>query len=180
MIVDAVAEAYKEEVLGNETADNLTHTRYVGAQPAKPQCEIKRKYEDYLDIAKGMGRADRQTAIFDMQLDMKRMDRIDEELAQLEREQLRIETGGDGKDSKFVSARMAQLRKRQSELENDTRNRSERSVDLRHAKSELKQLQTIANEMSVKLEKMDIDSQLPSRIRQVQQAVIEPEQVARQ
>jgi hypothetical protein len=44
----------------------------------------------------------------------------------------------------------------------------------------LKQLQQIASDMSLKLEQMDIEQQVPARIRQVQQAVIGSEQFARQ
>ena len=47
--------------------------------------EIKRKIEDYLDIAKGMDKPTDEKD-FQTQLDLKRMDRIDEELAQLERD----------------------------------------------------------------------------------------------
>ena len=126
-----------------------------------------------------MGRADGDIDP-EMQIDMKRMDRIDEELAQLERDQLRIATGGDSKDSKFVGARIEQLLKRQNELLKTIQKRSEKSVDLTTRKSELDQLQRVANELSLKLEQMDIDSQSPSRIRQVQQAVITEGKIARQ
>ena len=140
--------------------------------------EIKRKSEDYLDIAKGMGHPEAGNDI-QSQLDIKRLDRVDEELAQLEREQLRIDSGSDGKDSKFVAARMEQLRKRQTELERNLLKRNERSVELEARGEELKQLQEIANDMSIKLEQMDINKQLPARIRQVQPAVIDDEKIAR-
>jgi hypothetical protein len=75
---------------------------------------------------------------------------------------------------------MAQLQKRQNVLEKEALKRNEKSVDLETRGEELKQLQQIANDMNVKLEKMDIDSQSPFRIRQVQQAVIVNGNIARQ
>lgn len=178
-VVDAVAEAYISEVLGNERDRKLKIRDMLERSLQNLQTEIKRKSEDYLDIAKGMGRPEGD-GDFPTQLDMKRLDRIDEELAQLEREQLRIDSGSDGKDSKFVAARLEQLRKRQSELETNIFKRSVRSVDLETRGEELKQLQQIANDMSFKLEQIDINMQVPARIRQVQQAAIEPKQLARQ
>ena len=113
-------------------------------------------------------------------LDLKRMDRLDVELAQLEREQLRVDSASDGKDSKFIAARLEQVRKRQSELEKNIVKRNERSVDLETRGEELKQLQQIAKDMNVKLEQMDIDNQLPGVIRQLSPAVITNQNIARQ
>jgi hypothetical protein len=179
LVVDAVAEAYKREVLGGETDRKLKLHDMVERSLQNLNAEIKRKSEDFIDIAKGMGRAlgDNDP---EMQFHMKRMDRIDEELAQLEREQLRIATGGDSKDSKFVDARIDQLRKRQDELLKTIQRRNERSADLESRGEELKQLQTIANDMCFKLEQLDIDRQLPARIRQLQPAVIDDGKIARQ
>jgi hypothetical protein len=178
-VVDAVAQAYKNEVLGDETARKMNVHDMLERSLQNLQAEIKRKSEDYLDIAKGMGRPEGNHD-FQIQLDIKRMDRIDEELAQLEREQLRIDSGSDGKDAKYVAARLEQLRRRQNELEKDISKRNVRSVELETRGEELKQLQQIANDMSFKLEQLEIDKQLPNRIRQVQQAVVDLKQVARQ
>jgi hypothetical protein len=179
VIVDAVAGAYIKEVLSKEKSRKLTLRDMVEHSLRNLNDEIKHKYEDYLDIAKGMGKPDGEND-FQRQLDLKRMDRIDEELAQLERDKLKSEIGGDSKESKFVDARIAQLQKRQNELEKAVQTRNAKSVDLETRGEELKQLQQIANDMSVKLEKMDIDTQSPYRIRQVQQAVVDNGRIARQ
>jgi succinoglycan biosynthesis transport protein ExoP len=179
LVVDAVAEAYVKEVISKEKLRKLTIRDMLEHSLQNLNAEIKRKYEDYLDIAKGMGKPTDGNE-FQRQLDLKRMDRIDEELAQLEREQLKIENGGDKKDSKFVAARIEQLRKRQTELQKEVQIHTEKSVVLETQGEELKQLQQIANDMCVKLEKMDVDAQLPAPIQQVQQAVVEPAQVAAQ
>jgi len=177
LIVDAVADAYKREVLGKETARRLTVRDMLEHSLQNLNGEIKRKYEDYVDIAKGMGRSDSDSDP-EMQIYMKRMDRIDEELAQLERDQLRVASGGDNKDSKFLEARITQLRKDQNELMKTIQKRNERSVDLTTRKSELDQLQSIANDLAIKLEKLDIDNQIPAPIQQLSPATIEPGNIA--
>jgi uncharacterized protein involved in exopolysaccharide biosynthesis len=176
-MVDAVAHAYEKEVLDSETDRKLKQKDMLERSLQNLNAEIKRKYEDYIDIAKGMGRASGDNDP-EMEFDIKRMDRIDEELTQLDREQLRISIGGDSKDSKFVGARIDQLRKRQDELLTTIRKRNERSVDLSTRKNELGRLQIIADQLSVKLEMMDLDSQLPSRVLQIQSATLQIGQIA--
>jgi capsular exopolysaccharide synthesis family protein len=55
-LVNAVAEAYKSEVLGTETDRKLKIHDMVERSLQSLQAEIKRKSEDYIDIAKGMNR----------------------------------------------------------------------------------------------------------------------------
>jgi polysaccharide biosynthesis transport protein len=62
--------------------------------------------------------------------------------------------------TKELDAKMAEIK-----------TRVERSSDLETREEKLKQLQEIANDMSVKLESLDIDASAPDQIRQVQQAV---------
>jgi capsular exopolysaccharide synthesis family protein len=50
-------------------------------------------------------------------------------------------------------------------------NRLERSVELENRANELKQLQEIANDMSIKLEGLDVEANAPAQIKQVQPAV---------
>ena len=179
VVVDAVADAYKREVLATESARKMNIRDMVERSLQNLNGEIKRKFEDYLDIAEGMGKPNGEND-FQRQLDLKRMDRIDEELAQLERDKLKVEIDGNSKESKFVETRIEQLQKRQNELEKAVQKRNQKSVDLETRGEELKQLQQIANDMNVKLETLDIDSQSPSRIRQVQTAIIDDGKIARQ
>jgi polysaccharide biosynthesis transport protein len=55
-LVNAVAEAYKSEVLGNETDRKLKIHDMVELSLQKLLAEIKHKSEDYIDIAKGMNK----------------------------------------------------------------------------------------------------------------------------
>jgi capsular exopolysaccharide synthesis family protein len=54
----------------------------------------------------------------------------------------------------------------------DLKKRNERSVDLETRGDELKQLQIIANDMSQKLEGLDIEKQIPAQIHQVEKALV--------
>jgi succinoglycan biosynthesis transport protein ExoP len=177
-VVDAVSDAYKKEVLGQETSRKMTIHDMMERSLQNLNGEVKRKYEDYLDIAKGMGKTTGDGTDIEQQLNMKRIDRIEDEIAQLERDKIKMETGGDNKDEKFVAKRLEMLAKQKEELAREIQKRADKSVDLETRGQELKQLQQIANDMNIKLEKMDIDSQLPAQIQQVQAAVIEPKQFA--
>jgi hypothetical protein len=176
LIVDAVAEAYKKEVLGSETARQLSQRDMLERSLQNLNSEIKRKYEDYLDIAKGMNHPESGSGDIQQQLDVKRLERIDEELMRLEGDQVKAENSGAEKELKTANQRIEQLRKRKAELEKTVARRAERSVDLITRKEELDQLQRIANELNSKLEILDVQSQLPSRIRQVQPGVISPDE----
>ncbi len=55
-LVNAVAEAYNKEVIGTEKSRKLNIRDMLEKSLLNLQAEIKRKYEDYIDIAKGMGR----------------------------------------------------------------------------------------------------------------------------
>jgi hypothetical protein len=177
-VVDAVAEAYKKEVLGRDRERQLAQRDMLERSLQNLNTQIKRNYEDYLDIAKALDRPNGENGGIKQQLDLTRLNRVEEELAQLEREQLKLETDGDKKESKFVAARIQQLRKRSAELEKSLEARAQKSVDLETRAQELKRLQQIADDMSVQLEKMDIDLNSPSRIRQIQTAVIESGRIA--
>jgi hypothetical protein len=171
---DAIAGAYKKEVLGQERQRKLTIRDMVAKSLENLNSELKRKSEDFLDIARGMKRPtgnkdDQFTAIY-----VKRLDRADAEIMRLEGEQLKNETAGEASEKKeaaFLAKRLDQLRKQKEELVKTIEGREERSVELETRQEEIKQLQSLANDMSVRLETLDIDLETPPRIRQIQQAV---------
>src|SRR5262249_21705137 len=57
LLVDSVADAYKKDVLGQETSRKMTIHDMMEKSLQNLNVEIKRKLEDYLDIAKGLGRS---------------------------------------------------------------------------------------------------------------------------
>jgi len=134
--------------------------------------ELKRKAEDYLDVAKGMSRSDANNGDPFTAINTKRLDRIDSEIMRIEGEQLKNETAGEKKDAEYLTKRLDQLRKQKAELEKTIRANTERSVELETRAEEIKQLQSFSNDMSLKLEALDIDLETPPQIRQIQQAVI--------
>lgn len=171
-LVDAVAGAYKKEVLGQERQRKLTIRDMVAKSLEGLNTEFKRKAEDYLDIAKGLNKSTGSGGDPLNEINTKRLDRIDGELLRLEGEQLKNETAGEKQDAAFLAKRVEQLRKQKDELEKTIRLGTVRSVELESRQQELTELQGIASEMTRKLEELDIDMQTPPRIRQVQQAVI--------
>lgn len=174
-IVDAVASAYKDEVLYYEQQLRLAGRDLLARSLEDLKEEIAEKWEEYLDIARESDRLESGSGQIRQELDIRRLDRIETELLRLEIEQLEAEMTGNSNNRKSIETRIEQLRERQSELEKRITSRGEKSAEMSLRKVELEQLQKIANEMSTKLEKMDIEAQAPPRIEQRQPAVVGPD-----
>ena len=129
-LVDAVAEAYEDEVIFADTADQLT-TRDLLAQTVKKlNEELTDKMQTYHNMAKEMGKLDSGAGRVAQEIDLKRLDRVETELMRLENGLLKLETSGQAGNRKFYEQRIAELRKRQEELEQLIIARSESSVEL--------------------------------------------------
>jgi capsular exopolysaccharide synthesis family protein len=70
-----------------------------------------------------------------------------------------------------LQGQLAQMTKSLETKMSELKKRIERSTDLETREEELKQLQAINKDMSIKLESLDIDANAPDQIRQVQPAV---------
>ena len=171
-IVDAVAKAYRDEVIYEERVGRLAGRDLLARSLQSLDDEIARKHEHYLDIAREADRLESGSGQVLQELDLKRLDRIETELMRLEYEQLQAENSGGSENAKAIEKRIEQLRQRQAELEKNITSRAVTSVELTRRQRELDQLQRIADEMSLKLERMDIEANAPERIRQIQQAVV--------
>ncbi|MEX2310383.1 MAG: hypothetical protein WD738_22640 [Pirellulales bacterium] len=174
-IVDAVAKAYRDEVIYEEKQRRLASRDLFARSLENLKKQTDRNYREYLDIAREAGRAESGSGQVLQEIDMKRLDRVETELLRLENEQLQAEAISDSKKVEAITQRIEQLRERQAELERKLTARAEKSVELTVRERELDQLQRIADEMSIKLEKTDIEANAPERIRQIQPAVISKE-----
>jgi hypothetical protein len=173
-MVDAVAKAYNDEVVNGRRQRRYASRDLLARNLEKMNAEIKRKLEDYLDIGRELGSAESGSGRMLLELDLKRLDRVEDELARLENEAF-SSSDGDAAKSKAREQRMNQLRERQAELEKKITSRAERSSGLELRQRRLEQLQRIASEMSDKLQQLDIEASSPDRIRQVQAAVPSPQ-----
>ena len=170
-LVDAVVDAYVNEVVAKDRQQRLSSRDLLARSLKKINEELSRKTQEFLDIARESGRTESETGQLMRELDMKRLDRIENELIRLENDQLELETSGEPGNSKFYAERIAQLRERQAELEKKIIDRSEQSVDLSLRRRELDKLERIANDMSIQLEYMDIEASAPEQIQVIQRAV---------
>jgi hypothetical protein len=173
MVVDAVAKAYRDEVIAAERQRRATNRDLVDRNLDNLNSDIKRKMDEYLAITEESGRAEGGGEVL-QQLDTKRLDRVDDEIIRLESDLAANPTGDEAK-RKSIAQRISQLRDRQAELEKRITTRAEKSTDLETRRRELEQLQRIADEMSLKLEQLDAEATAPDRIRQIQAAVASPE-----
>jgi myosin heavy subunit len=173
-IVDAVAKAYSDEVLFVEKQKQLGERDLLASTLEDVNSELQKKMDEFIDIAREADRSEGESGDAMQELIMKRLDRVDSELMRLEEEQLRAETSGEAGNPKFYEERIAQLRKRQEELEARIRTRSEKSVELTVRTDEIARLRRIADELASKRERLEIESNAPPRITQVQSAVVSP------
>jgi hypothetical protein len=171
-VVDAVAKAYRDEVIYEERQRRLGCRDLLARSLDKLNKEINRKLDEYIAIARELGGLEDSSNQVLQELDMKRLDRVEIELMRLEYEQLQAATGDSTENGTALEQRIGQLRERQAALEKNLTSRAERIAELTARKHELDRLQHIADEMSIKLEKLDIEANAPDRIRQIQPAVV--------
>ena len=171
-IVDAVAKAYEDEVIFSNRQRQLATRDLLARSLQKLKEEISRKMEEYYDITREAGVIEGGPGQVAQQLDLKRLDRIEVELMRLENDQLELQTSGESGNMKFYEQRIAQLRERQAGLEKRIMSRSETSVDVSERRRDLEHTQRIADELSTKLELMDIEANAPGRIEKIQPAVV--------
>lgn len=172
-LTNAVAKAYKDEVISEMRQRQLVTRDLLARNLENLNQELKRKSDEYLDIARESGSANGSGQVL-QDLDAKRLDRIESEIMRLESDQVEAPSNDNPEKQKPLAERIAQLHKRQSELEAKLKASAEKSTDLEMRKKELEQLEHIASEISMNLERMDIEANSPERIRQIQQAVISP------
>jgi beta-lactamase regulating signal transducer with metallopeptidase domain len=170
-IVDAVAKAYEEEVIFKDKQRQLSASDLLAKSYKKLRDEIRMKTEDYQDMSRAGGLAESGAGQVAQQLDIRRLERIEDELMRLENDLVELQTSGKEGNVKFFEERIAQLSKRQEELEKRIIARSQSSIDLTERRRELEQLQRIADDMSAKLERAEIEANAPNRIERIQGAV---------
>ncbi len=176
-LIDAIALAYRNEVIDEERQQRLVFRDMLSRNIDNLNGEYKRKLDEYLDIARESGRIEGTSGDILRSVAQKRVDRIDDELMRLEN-QLAIDAKDTPKKASLIEQRLSQLRKNRDEQWAQLHREVERSTDLETRKRDLDQLQSIATEMSTRLEWLDLDASAPDRIRQVQPAVISPQAVS--
>jgi hypothetical protein len=173
-IVDAVAKAYSDEVLFKEKQRRLMGRDVLSSILNKLHSKIQAKWEVYAEIARESDIPQEDEAPISTQIILKQIERIESELMRLEGEQLRLQVSGETENSKFYEQRIAELKKRNEKLMKTLRNRIVGSPTLSMRKREIDGLEKIADEISTKLERLEIEANASSRIEQVQQAVVSP------
>jgi hypothetical protein len=167
MAVDAVAKAYKAEVIYAERQRRLATRDLLARSFENLSDQIKQRLEEYNAIARESGRIESGSGQVLQQLDIKRLDRVEEELMRLV-----SESASDSTKAKAYEQRIVHLEEQRGELEKRLTARAENSADLQSRRNELERLQKAADELAMKLEMLDIEASAPDPIRQVQQAVI--------
>lgn len=173
-IVDAVAEAYKEEVLFAMKQREQSERDLLARTLGNLRTEIKEKDEAYRAALGGSGNSEQRTKTLE-RLIFKKIDRIDAELAKAEVEQLEMAESKDESRRAILEKRITQLRQQREEAESRLLEQAPQPAGLSAQHREIELLQRLADETAMKLERIDIDSAAPPRIRQLQKAIVESE-----
>jgi hypothetical protein len=170
-IVDAVANAYQDEAINRETQLRLANRDSLARSLENLNREIQRKWEELFDIVRESG----QPGIFGSKTqqdqDIEMLGAIKKSILHWEDEIIEAKRGGESATVEMLNERTAKLRDQQAMLEERITAREEVPPELSRRQRELEQLQTVAHEIAVKLERLDIEAQAPPRIEQVQPAV---------
>ena len=175
-IVDAIAESYHRHVQYSAGKKDQQRRDKIGRSLDKLQKEIRRKMEDFEDLANDLGISHGENSTT-QKLNMSRLARVEDEIMRLEGEQLMNELQpGDAKRAllqrQFFVRRIGQLRTQQSKLEEEIADSSETSVELSVREDEITQLKEVAKELALRIKTMDIEANAPSRITLIQPALI--------
>ncbi len=135
-IVDAVATAYKDEVVYKDRLRNTTSRDMLARSLASLKDEIAKKTEEYAEILQEIGMPNDANNATLRQLNLSRLERVESQLMRLENEQLQLETSGEPGNTKFYEKRIAQLRERQAELEGKLTSAGGAAADLKARKQE--------------------------------------------
>jgi hypothetical protein len=173
-IVDAIADAYRDEVVFKEQSRVLGERDTFNRSLKNIERDLADKAETYTQIAQESGTTDDAGNEALRQLTMKRLDRVEIELMRLEDEQAKSEKGDGATNATYFEKRISQLRERQAELEKQLIAPAPSSIELSARLAELKVLQGIANEMAAQQVRMEIDSHAPQPIELIQKAVVSP------
>jgi TolA-binding protein len=119
--------------------------------------EWHRKWEDYLDIARGMQKVEVSNGRVLLQLELKRLDRIETEILRLEGQQLELQQNDKSGRHELLKQRIADLRKQGDALENRIAKSSELSFELVTRRAELDSDQRTIEELSKTLEELDVE-----------------------
>lgn len=181
-LVDAVVKAYQDDVVYTQRLRVLNTRDALAKAHDRLNDELARKRDESHRIAMAIGSAEHGgVGQIEQQLALKRLDRVETELMRLENEQLAAQLQAEQATEptpemktnlKFYARRVEQLRGRQEELEKKVKASSETSVDLQVRTHEVEQLQRLVDDMTMRLEAMDIEMRgAPDRIRLLQPAM---------
>jgi Tfp pilus assembly protein PilO len=138
----------------------IRHRAALAQRVQNLSAESKRKWEDYLDIAQGMENLDDGGQKALQQFDLKRLDRIDEQLMRLEGELWDLQAKKAITETDYHQQRIAQLIKQQEELKKRIERRGRQSADLEMRRADLERIHHMIDKYSEELDKLNIEAEI--------------------
>jgi hypothetical protein len=187
-IVDAIVEAYNTEVLNKSRATHVGMNDVLTRRLHQIDAEIDRAMGAYIARAQRTASSETPSGQVLQQLDVRRIERVDDEIMRLENELSLAQTRQEGitedketQDTdaaeagiKWFEQRIESLTGQRIELEKKVLERSQPSLELATLKRELESLQEIRAAVSARLQQHEVDSNAPPRIFAIQPATASP------
>jgi hypothetical protein len=133
---------------------------------AELSADLKRKWDDYLDIAKGMGVTVGDGDPNPLQIDLHRLDRLDSEAMQIKNQVYELQGSGKTTELELRKQQLVQLVKEQEQLKKEVQQSAANSVQLAPLRADLERQQKLINQLSEELERLNIEAEvrgLPSK-----------------
>jgi hypothetical protein len=173
-IVDAVAQAYSDEVLFKEQLQRQYDRDTLNRTLADLNSEISRKWEDLVDIVRETKQPGIIGGEWRREEDIELLSLIRKSILHWEDEAVEAKRSGESAISETLDERIAQLRKQEAQVETRIAASETPPPELMIRKRELELLQKLADEMAMKLERLEINASSPAQIQLVQKAEISP------
>jgi hypothetical protein len=173
-IVDAVANAYSDEVVYKDRQWHLMKRDVLARSLRELKSNISQKWDEFIDMARDSGQPYAMGGKQQQEADVKLLHIFQTSINRWEDEAIQAKLSGETAKVETLNDRIAQLQKHERELEARIATIDKVPPELSMRKLELEQLQTLASEIARKVQRLEIESQAPQRIELVQPAVASP------
>jgi len=177
-LVNAVVKAYEDEVLARDRQQQANQLERAQRALDDLQQAISQQLEELNHLVEESENVAGDKGRLLQQLDAEDRARIEQEILRLEAQATDPAVAGKEEYASAIHEQIARLNKRSSELRKQLIGRSASSPEITTRRAELVRLNRFADELTLALERSELDRSEPPRIKQLQSAVASDENTA--
>jgi Tfp pilus assembly protein PilO len=127
---------------------------------AELSADLKRKWDDYMDIAKSMGVTVGDGEMNPLQFDLHRLDRLDSEAMRIKNQVYELQGSGKTAELEIRKQQLGELVKEQAQLKAEIQRSAPIPVQLEPLRADLVRQQKLINRLSEELERLNIEAEV--------------------